>query len=102
MTTTRADAAPTVLRTRHGDLPLPCFLPDATRATVRAVDSRDLRAIGIDGVVVNAFHLMRAPGTRLVKSAGGIHRFMDWDHPVVSDSGGFQVYSLIQIGRAHV
>lgn len=96
MTTTRADAAPTVLRTRHGDLPLPCFLPDATRATVRAVDSRDLRAIGIEGVVVNAFHLMRAPGTRLVKSAGGIHRFMDWGHPVVSDSGGFQVYSLIR------
>ncbi|NCA14298.1 MAG: tRNA-guanine transglycosylase, partial [Proteobacteria bacterium] len=55
-----------------------------------------LVAIGIDGVVVNAFHLMRAPGTRLVKSAGGIHRFMDWDHPVVSDSGGFQVYSLIR------
>ena len=96
MTTSRAATAPTVLRTRHGDLALPCFLPDATRATVRAVDSGDLRGIGIDGIVVNAFHLLRAPGTRLVKAAGGIHRFMDWDRPVISDSGGFQVYSLIR------
>ena len=87
---------PTVLPTRHGDLSLPCFLPDATRATVRAIDSTDLRTIGIDGVVVNTFHLMRTPGTRLVKLAGGIHRFMGWDGPVISDSGGFQVYSLIR------
>lgn len=93
---TEAVLPPTVLPTRHGDLALPCFLPDATRATVRAIDSTDLRTIGIDGVVVNTFHLMRTPGTRLVKLAGGIHRFMGWDGPVISDSGGFQVYSLIR------
>jgi queuine tRNA-ribosyltransferase len=63
---------------------------------VRAVDSEGLRAVGVQGVVVNTFHLMRGPGTRLIKEAGGVHRFMDWDGPVVSDSGGFQVYSLIR------
>ncbi|HEX2183932.1 MAG TPA: tRNA guanosine(34) transglycosylase Tgt [Chloroflexota bacterium] len=87
-------AAP--LATAHGTLPLPAFLPDATRAGVRSIDAADLRAIGVPGVVVNTFHLMRAPGTRLIKHAGGVHRFMAWDGPVLSDSGGFQVYSLIR------
>jgi len=84
------------LETAHGALALPAFLPDATRAGVRAVDARDLRLIGVGGVVVNSFHLLRTPGARLVKEAGGVHQFMDWDRPVVSDSGGFQVYSLIR------
>ena len=87
---------PRVLETAHGALALPAFLPDATRAGVRAVDARDLRLIGVAGVVVNSFHLLRTPGARLVKEAGGVHQFMDWDRPVVSDSGGFQVYSLIR------
>jgi queuine tRNA-ribosyltransferase len=84
------------LSTRRGTLPVPTFLPDATRAGVRGVTSDDLRAIAIDGVVVNAFHLLRRPGARIIGAAGGIHRFMDWDGPVVSDSGGFQVWSLIR------
>jgi queuine tRNA-ribosyltransferase len=84
------------LPTRHGDLPLPVFLPDATRAGVRAVDPDDLRAIGVQGIVVNTFHLLRNPGVGLIKRAGGVHRFMGWDGPVLSDSGGFQVYSLIR------
>lgn len=79
-----------------GSLPLPAFLPDATRAAVRCVDAGDLRAVGVPGVVVNTFHLMRRPGVRTIQRCGGIHRFMDWDGPVVSDSGGFQVYSLIR------
>jgi queuine tRNA-ribosyltransferase len=87
---------PVSLPTRHGSLPLPVFFPDATRAGVRAVDPEDLRAVGVEGIVVNTFHLMRGPGTRLIKEAGGVHRFMGWDGPVVSDSGGFQVYSLIR------
>jgi queuine tRNA-ribosyltransferase len=84
------------LETRRGTLAVPTFLPDATRAGVRGVTSEDLRAVGIEGVVVNAFHLLRRPGARLIRSAGGIHRFMDWDGPVLSDSGGFQVWSLIR------
>ncbi|HEY8170880.1 MAG TPA: tRNA guanosine(34) transglycosylase Tgt [Candidatus Limnocylindria bacterium] len=84
------------LVTRRGTLAVPTFLPDATRAGVRGTSSEDLRGIGIEGLVVNAFHLLRRPGARVVQAAGGIHRFMDWDAPVLSDSGGFQVWSLIR------
>jgi len=84
------------LATRRGSLAVPSFLPDATRAGVRGVTSDDLRAVGIEAVVVNAFHLLRRPGARLIQAGGGIHRFMDWSGPVLSDSGGFQVWSLIR------
>ena len=87
---------PEPLATRRGTLPVPSFLPDATRAGVRGASSEDLRRIGIEAVVVNAFHLLRRPGARVVQSAGGIHRFMDWTGPILSDSGGFQVWSLIR------
>ena len=84
------------VRTPRGTLPVPTFLPDATRAGVRGVTSADLRAVGIEGLVVNAFHLLRRPGARVVQAAGGLHRFMDWEGPILSDSGGFQVWSLIR------
>jgi queuine tRNA-ribosyltransferase len=84
------------LVTRRGTFAVPTFLPDATRAGVRGTSSEDLRAIGIEGVVVNAFHLLRRPGARVVQAAGGIHRFMDWQGPILSDSGGFQIWSLIR------
>jgi queuine tRNA-ribosyltransferase len=84
------------LVTRRGTLAVPTFLPDATRAGVRALDSRDLRDVGIEALVVNAFHLLRRPGARVVQAGGGIHRFMDWEGPILSDSGGFQVWSLIR------
>src|ERR671918_278723 len=87
---------PQTLETRRGPLQLPVFLPDATRAVVRSLDSADLRTVGIEALVVNSFHLLRAPGARLIKTAGGVHAFMGWDGPVVSDSGGFQVFSLIR------
>ena len=82
--------------TPHGTLAVPTFLPDATRAGVRGVSSEDLRSIGIEGLVVNAFHLLRRPGARVVQAAGGLHRFMDWSGPILTDSGGFQVWSLIR------
>ncbi len=84
------------LVTRRGRWPVPTFLPDATRAGVRAVSAADLRGIGIEGVVVNAFHLLRRPGARVMQAAGGVHTFMGWDGPILSDSGGFQVWSLIR------
>ncbi len=84
------------LVTRRGTLPVPTFLPDATRAGVRSVTSADLRGVGIEAVVVNAFHLLRRPGARVIQAGGGIHAFMAWDGPVLSDSGGFQVWSLIR------
>ncbi len=84
------------LTTRRATWSVPTFLPDATRAGVRGVSSEDLRGIGIEGLVVNAFHLLRRPGARVVQAAGGVHRFMGWQGPILSDSGGFQVWSLIR------
>ncbi|MFZ5916200.1 MAG: tRNA guanosine(34) transglycosylase Tgt [Chloroflexota bacterium] len=84
------------ITTAHGELALPVFFPDATRAVVRSVDSRDLAACGVTGLVVNTFHLMSRPGAGLIKSLGGVHRFMGWQRPVASDSGGFQLMSMIR------
>lgn len=83
------------LHTPHGDIELPAFLPDATRAVVKAVDSNDLRTCGIKAVMVNVFHLLSQPGIRVIKSSGGIHRFMNWGSVAASDSGGFQIFSLL-------
>ena len=87
---------PSRLRTPHGDVPLPAFLPDATRGAVRGLDARDLEACGVPALVVNAFHLSQRPGARTVAGLGGIHALMDWRRPVLSDSGGFQIFSLIR------
>ncbi len=84
-----------VLQTGHGELRLPAFLPDGTRGVVRTLDSVDLAACGVMGVMVNTLHLSSHPGISLVSSLGGIHRFMGWDGPVAADSGGFQVFSLV-------
>ncbi len=83
------------LLTNHGSLLLPCFLPDATRAVVRALGADDLRKCGVQGLVVNTFHLLHTPGTTAVSAMGGIHSFMGWDAPILTDSGGFQVLSLM-------
>jgi len=83
------------LETGHGPIELPAFMPDATRAVLRGLDGDDLRACGVQALVVNAFHLMTRPGCGVISRLGGIHRFMGFDGPVASDSGGFQLYSLL-------
>lgn len=83
------------IRTRHGVLETPFFMPDATRAAVRGIEPRALISAGIDAVVVNTYHLLLCPGSERIARMGGIHRFMRWDAPILSDSGGYQVYSLI-------
>ena len=80
----------------HGSLPLPAFLPDATRGVVRSVDSADLERCGVDALVMNIYHLMQNPGSSTVKALGGLHQMAGWRRPVLTDSGGFQVYSLIR------
>jgi queuine tRNA-ribosyltransferase len=85
-----------IIRTPHGDLQAPVFLPDATRAVVRSLDVRDLIECGIQGVVVNTFHLSKTPGSTPISSLGGIHAFMNWKGPIITDSGGFQVFSLLK------
>ncbi|HEX6972450.1 MAG TPA: tRNA guanosine(34) transglycosylase Tgt [Limnochordia bacterium] len=83
----------------HGSLRLPAFLPDATWGVVRSVDSADLEACGIAAVVMNAFHLMQRPGSSTIRAMGGLHAFTGWRGPIVTDSGGFQAYSLIRQDR---
>ena len=84
------------LRLRLGILEQPVFMPDATLGVVRATDSTDLMACGIQAVVMNTFHLMQRPGTSTIQALGGLHEMAAWPRPIVTDSGGFQAYSLIQ------
>src|SRR5262245_41161630 len=83
------------LTTAHGRLATPAFVPDATRAVVRGVPPAALARHGVECVLVSTAHLANQPGATVVRHAGGIHAFMGWDGPVVSDSGGFQVFSLL-------
>ncbi|MCS7061715.1 MAG: tRNA guanosine(34) transglycosylase Tgt [Anaerolineae bacterium] len=80
----------------HGRINLPAFLPDATHGIVRSVDSADLESIGTQAVVMNTFHLMQRPGSSTVQALGGLHRMAGWPWPIMTDSGGFQAYSLIR------
>ncbi|MCH9688966.1 MAG: queuine tRNA-ribosyltransferase family protein, partial [Deltaproteobacteria bacterium] len=84
------------LLTAHGPLRAPCYIPDATRAFVRSVDASDLETVGIPALMINAYHLMTRPGIRVVQRLGGLHAFAGWSGPIVTDSGGFQVFSLIR------
>src|SRR5437763_4185721 len=79
----------------HGPLRLPTFLPDATLGVVRNVGSSDLEQCGIQAVVMNTFHLMQRPGSSTIAALGRLHRMAGWPHPIITDSGGFQPYSLI-------
>src|SRR5258708_4091476 len=83
-----------VFQTPHGPLPTPVFGPVGTQATVKAVEPRELRELGATLVLANTYHLYMRPGDDLVREMGGLHRFMAWDGPMLTDSGGFQVFSL--------
>jgi queuine tRNA-ribosyltransferase len=87
------------LTTRRGSLPLPAFVPDATRAAVRSVPTSMLPAAGVEALLVSTAHLATQPGTSVVSSLGGVHEFMGFNGPIVSDSGGFQVFSLLSSGQ---
>lgn len=84
------------LELAHGTLQFPIFLPDATRGVVRALGSPDLERSGVTGLVMSTFHLMQHPGSSVIQRHGGLHNFTNWSHPIVTDSGGFQVYSLVR------
>jgi len=83
-----------VLHTAHGDVATPAFMPVGTKATVKAVDPHELRALGASIILGNTYHLHFRPGEELVAELGGLHAFMSWDGPILTDSGGFQVFSL--------
>jgi len=83
-----------VLRLAHGEVRTPAFVPLATKGTVKGIEPREVAALGYDMVLGNTFHLFLAPGHELVAEQGGLHEFMRWDGPIVTDSGGFQVFSM--------
>jgi queuine tRNA-ribosyltransferase len=83
-----------VLPTGHGEVRTPAFVPLATKGAVKGLEPREVAALGYDIVLGNTFHLMLEPGAELVARLGGLHRFMGWDGPIVTDSGGFQVFSM--------
>jgi queuine tRNA-ribosyltransferase len=82
------------LDTPHGRVQTPAFIPVGTRAAVKAVDSADLAGVGTEILLANTYHLMLRPGSSLIAGLGGLHRFMGWEGPIVTDSGGFQIFSL--------
>ena len=82
------------LTTPHGVVETPCFMPVGTKATVKAVEPRELRELGAQVVLANTYHLFFRPGTEVVAAHGGLHGFMQWDGPILTDSGGYQVFSL--------
>ena len=86
-----------VLHTPHGDVQTPIYMPVGTAAVVKAMTSREMEEIGTQILLSNTYHLHLRPGEDLVAEAGGLHRFMDWHKPILTDSGGFQVFSLAGI-----
>jgi queuine tRNA-ribosyltransferase len=88
------DARAGRLRTAHGDVRTPAFVPLATKATIKGMLPGEVEALGYDMVLGNTFHLMLSPGAELIERFGGLHKFMGWDGPIVTDSGGFQVFSM--------
>lgn len=82
------------LHLAHGEVRTPAFVPLATRGAVKTLEPRDVAALGYEMVLGNTFHLFLAPGPELVRELGGLHRFMRWEGPIITDSGGFQVFSM--------
>jgi queuine tRNA-ribosyltransferase len=91
---TSGDARSGTLTTAHGDVATPCFMPVGTLADVKLLEPRDLHELGARIVLANTYHLWLRPGRETLEAAGGIHRFMAWDGPILTDSGGYQVFSL--------
>ncbi len=82
------------LATPHGEVTTPTFMPVGTKATVKTMSPEELKEIGAQVVLSNTYHLLLRPGPEIIKEAGGLHNFMNWDRPILTDSGGFQVFSL--------
>ena len=88
-----------VLWTAHGPVETPVFMPVGTQASVKALENRDLEENGAQIILSNTYHLLLRPGMDIIASAGGLHRFMAWNRPILTDSGGFQVFSLARLRK---
>jgi queuine tRNA-ribosyltransferase len=88
-----------VLTTARGKVRTPCFMPVGTQATVKTLSNEELKAAGAEIVIANAYHLYLRPGEAVLKKAGGLHGFMGWDGPIMTDSGGYQIFSLAVLSK---
>ncbi len=88
-----------LLRTAHGTFETPCFMPVGTRAAVKAMSPAELADVGAGIILANTYHCLTRPGVEIIAAAGGLHRFMGWPGAILTDSGGFQVFSLAQLRR---
>ena len=88
-----------ILTTPHGKINTPCFMPVGTQATVKAMTSENLQDIGAQIILGNTYHLYLRPGHELIQSLGGLHKFMNWHHPILTDSGGYQVFSMKKLTK---
>ncbi len=86
-----------LLQTGHGEVPTPVFMPVGTRASVKSVEPGELKALAVRIILANTYHLFLKPGNDIIFKAGGVHAFMNWDLPLLTDSGGYQVYSLSEL-----
>src|SRR6185436_17392097 len=83
-----------LLQTAHGAVETPIFMPVGTQATVKALSSADLETLGAQIILGNTYHLALRPGPELIAKLGGLHGFMSWPRPILTDSGGYQIFSL--------
>ncbi|KKS34981.1 MAG: Queuine tRNA-ribosyltransferase [Parcubacteria group bacterium GW2011_GWC2_42_12] len=89
-----------LIETKHGRIATPVFMPDATRGVIKHLSSSELAELKLECFVANALHLFLRPGIKLIKLAGGLHDFMNWQQPILSDSGGYQIFSLIHKNKS--
>src|SRR5207244_8828270 len=87
------------LSTAHGVIDTPVFMSVGTQGSVKAIDPRELREMGTQIILGNTYHLNIRPGIEIIRQAGGLHKFINWPHPILTDSGGFQVFSLAKIRK---
>jgi queuine tRNA-ribosyltransferase len=95
----RTKARAGILRTPHGDVETPVYMPVATQASVKAISQEDLETLGARAILANSYHLYLRPGTKTVMAAGGLHKFMNYDGMILTDSGGFQVLSMSDLRK---
>ena len=93
------DARLGILETRHGGIETPSFMPVGTQATVKALTPQQMRECGVQIILGNTYHLNLRPTSELIRDFGGLHKFMAWDKPILTDSGGFQVFSLAKLRK---
>ena len=88
-----------ILKTAHGDIPTPFFMPLATKAAVKNLTADEVKGLGAEIILANTYHLYLQPGLKVLEKIGGLHKLMNWSGPILTDSGGFQVFSLAKIRK---